>query len=424
MSLIKRFPNYFFLEGFKFLLLLFGLIHYALPVWLDLIVAFFLLFFIKTTKQAVFTSLFFVVCALLFSLTWGGKWSEKIWYREHEKWSVNDSYQRNISDVISMPYGDLYAIGAKSFIGKIDQIKEPRLIAFKTDEFGFRNNGKLAEADLVLAGDSFIVANGTDQNDMPSIWLEKLTGYKVANVAYPDNLDGYERRLLEVLDKLKPSASIIVFYFEGNDFIGKDSKEVRSPKVTTLQFLSQTYFRLESRKDRYLSKIFSGDQVFFRIIRRKSHELNASLITALRDLTGKVDLISQQKNIDVLTLPIGDREMGFATTYNRATEEHGRQAYIFRDEKLLSRIKAVFFIPTKWRTYQRQNGAIPTTDAFNYLKNGYGVLKIPVFDLSSALENEAITLLDRGEYVFWRDDTHWNSAGIAAAMAEVARRIK
>ena len=341
-------------------MLLFGLIHFALPVWLDLIVAFFLLFFIKTIKQSFFTTLFFVVCALLFSLAWGGKWSEKIWYREHEKWSERGSYQKNISDVISMPYGDLYAIGEKSSLGKIAQIKEARLVTFKTDEFGFRNNEKLAEADLVLAGDSFIVANGTDQNDMPSIWLEKLSGFKVANVAYPDNPDGYERRLLKMLDKLKPSASIIVFYFEGNDFFGEDSK-----KVTALQFFSQIYHRLESLKDGYFSKIYSGNQVFFRIIRRKSHELNASLIATLWDLTDKADLLTQQKNVAVLTLPIGDREMGFLNAYRKATEEHVRQAYIFQDEKLLSRVKAVFFIPTKWRTYQRWNGAKPTTDSFN-----------------------------------------------------------
>jgi len=424
MTSIKHLPNYLFIEGLKFLILLFGLIHYALPVWVDLILAALLIFFIKTLKQAVFTTLFFVICGLLFSLAWGEKWSDKVWYREHEKWSENGRYRMNVSDVINMPYGDLYAIGETSSKGKIDQIKEPRLVRFKTDEFGLRNNEKLLEADLILAGDSFIVANGTDQADMPSVWLEKLSNFKVANVAHPGDPYAYERRLLSFLDKLKPSASIIVFYFEGNDFTGKDVEEDKESGVKVLQFFARTYVKLENRKDRYLNKVYSKNQVFFRIIRRNSHVLNASLLAALREIFVKSDSPVQEKNVAVITSSIGANEMGFLTSYNKVTEGFGRKAYIFQDRRVLSRVKAVFFIPTKWRTYQRWNGAKPTADAFDYLKASYGDLKIPVYDLSAVLANEAAALLDRGEYVFWRDDTHWNASGIAAAMKEVAQKIK
>jgi hypothetical protein len=421
MSSIKYLPNYFFPQGLKFLLFLFGLIHYALPVWFDLILAISLLFFIKTTKQTVLTTLFFVFCALLFSLAWGSKWSDKIWYREHEKWTENDRYQRNVSDVIDMPYGDLYALGEISSRGKINQIKEPRLVTFKTDEFGFRNNEKLYEADLILAGDSFIVANGTDQGDMPSVWLEKLSGFKVANVAHPGKPEDYERRLLELLDKLKPSASIIVFYFEGNDFIGKDAEKLGGKGLI---FLANTYLKLEIWKDYYLRKIYSKNQVFFRIIRYRSHVLNNSMLAKLRVISAKTDSSTQEKNVSVITSSIGAHEMGFLSSYNKATEEFGRKAYIFQDPRLLPRIKAVFFIPTKWRTYQRWNSAKPTNDAFDYLKSSYWALKIPAYDLSPVLANEAETLLDKGEYVFWRDDSHWNGQGIAAAMMEVTQKIK
>ena len=422
--MINNLTHFVFLEGLKFLLLLFGLMHFALPVWVDLFVATCLVFFIKMVKQAFFTALFLFVSSLLFSFTWGAKWSDKVWYREHEKWAEGGRYQRDVSDVINMPYGDLYAIGKWSFRGDIDSIKEPRRVTFKTDEFGLRNDRKLSEADFILAGDSFIVANGTDQADMPSVWLEKLSGFRVANVAFPSDPREYERRILDFFDELKPSASIILFYFEGNDFIDKGAEEVQGTAVGPVRFLARTYFKFEFLKDRYLDKVYSKDEVFFRIIRRKSYALTYRLVNLLKEVTGVADTPPHERNVAVVTSFIGAHEMGFLSAYNEVTEKFGREAYIFQDARVLSRIKAVFFIPTKWRTYSQWNGSKPTNDAFDYLKSGYGALNIPVFDLTVVLASEAAELLNRNEYVFWRDDTHWNGAGISAAMAEVAQKVR
>jgi len=48
-------------------------------------------------------------------------------------------------------------------------------------------------------------------------------------------------------------------------------------------------------------------------------------------------------------------------------------------------------------------------------------LKIPVVNLAPALRAQAEAGTDRHEYAYWRNDTHWNLAGVKIASAEIAR---
>src|SRR5215470_16553365 len=42
-----------------------------------------------------------------------------------------------------------------------------------------------------------------------------------------------------------------------------------------------------------------------------------------------------------------------------------------------------------------------------------------VINLTRALQLAAVSGLERHEYVYWRDDTHWNERGVAIAAAEI-----
>ncbi len=46
---------------------------------------------------------------------------------------------------------------------------------------------------------------------------------------------------------------------------------------------------------------------------------------------------------------------------------------------------------------------------------------IAVVNLTEPFRAAAAAGVDAGEYIYWRDDTHWNAAGIAIAAAEIAR---
>jgi SGNH hydrolase-like domain, acetyltransferase AlgX len=48
-------------------------------------------------------------------------------------------------------------------------------------------------------------------------------------------------------------------------------------------------------------------------------------------------------------------------------------------------------------------------------------LKIPVVNLAPALRAQAGPGSDRHEYLYWRNDTHWNPRGVNIASGEIAR---
>jgi hypothetical protein len=50
-------------------------------------------------------------------------------------------------------------------------------------------------------------------------------------------------------------------------------------------------------------------------------------------------------------------------------------------------------------------------------------LKIPVINLTPILKTHAEAGIDRREYVYWRNDTHWNKRGISIAAEEIVRRF-
>jgi hypothetical protein len=46
---------------------------------------------------------------------------------------------------------------------------------------------------------------------------------------------------------------------------------------------------------------------------------------------------------------------------------------------------------------------------------------VPVVNLRRVFATTARHLFARGEYLYWRDDHHWNPRGIALAAREIAR---
>ena len=52
---------------------------------------------------------------------------------------------------------------------------------------------------------------------------------------------------------------------------------------------------------------------------------------------------------------------------------------------------------------------------FNFLQNEYSKLDINVYNLTDIMQDEATKYLKKDEFLFWRDDTHWNQNGILVA---------
>jgi hypothetical protein len=86
----------------------------------------------------------------------------------------------------------------------------------------------------------------------------------------------------------------------------------------------------------------------------------------------------------------------------------------------------VVLVPDKYAVYgpllEERDPLTQAKDAFlDRLETALRPTGIPVVNLLPVFRQQAGVLLDRGEYLYWRDDTHWNRIGISVAAHEVGR---
>ncbi len=381
------------------------------PFWID---AFLFLFLVIFMDKAQFMFVTFVIYffILIINLTNIGVGKESPFYREHEKYTKGNRYEKNVKDEISMPYGDLYVLDAGLNPDKQELIREPRTVEFITDELGFRNSpNTLKKADIILVGDSFIVGNGTTQNKAPANTLQSITGKTTASLAHPGDPDSYEKLMIGTLSLVTADAKFYVFYFEGNDFKSKSLELEQTKKIKKLVGkFNYIYFQFEQGKDILMKKVHRDNNLFFRSVRAHSHLLNNKLfdISEFGSVTYRV---------------IGNKVVAFMRSYDEMSMRNDLNTYIFQNENTRNRVNGVFFIPTKYRTYSKIIQATLPESGYKYLANSYKSFNIPVYDLTSCLQDAAINSISSEEYVYWRDDTHWNHLGIFAAMKCVAQNL-
>jgi len=90
--------------------------------------------------------------------------------------------------------------------------------------------------------------------------------------------------------------------------------------------------------------------------------------------------------------------------------------------RLAPDLAAVFFIPTKFRVYQPwlvPEERLPNA-SWQHLARLCEEYSVSCTDLTPALIRRSEALLASGRFTWWRDDTHWNDAGIEAAAEVVA----
>tara|TARA_B100000427_G_C15512122_1_gene596707 strand:+ start:1727 stop:2965 length:1239 start_codon:yes stop_codon:yes gene_type:complete len=396
----------------RFVLIFLGIFHFAFPVWIDVILSIALFFYFKK----IINSLVFCIICLIFAFStnylWGDYKIDDVFYRPHEKYSNNTHYKKNINETMAMPFGDLYAIGNESKkLENFEKIAQPRTVQFITDEYGYRNNEDIYKAEVLLVGDSFIVGNGTTQSAIPSSQLQNITNLSIANIAYPGDPKLYEKKLINFLKNKKKKQKIYVFYFEGNDFTIMDNIEKNNTFFNFKKYIDVDFDNLKSI---YLTIVYPSDYSFFRIVRRQIFVQinNIKSFFIKKDNKNKDDSKIEIKKIK-------KKYVSFYKSYTELTKSKNINTYIFKDKNVLKNINGIFFIPTKYRVYTAK---IDNTKNLPYeiLKKGYQKEKIPVYDLTTILISGQDKIND---FVYWRDDSHWNKIGIKLAMEYVSTKI-
>ena len=159
------------------------------------------------------------------------------------------------------------------------------------------------------------------------------------------------------MSQIPSETKIILFYFEGNDF-GYDNQS--EDKNNNSKFFSNKnklyqlwvfYTLLESLKDEYLKKIYPNYQVFFKLIRRNSYNINQNIFDKLY-FVYKKNLKKEKvpKKNKYLVKKINQQNNLFFNKYVTQTQNMKNfKTYIFNNENILEKLEYVFFIPTKYR---------------------------------------------------------------------------
>ena len=130
----------------------------------------------------------------------------------------------------------------------------------------------------------------------------------------------------------------------------------------------------------------------------------------------------KKQNVSLLNL--NGTFIGFFNRYIEKTKSKNLKTYIIENPKILSKIKGIIFIPTKYRVYSEFfNDNVKINPGLDFLKENYLKKNITVFDLTPVMKKNAKKKLIENKYLYWRDDTHWNQLGIEVAMEEVVKKF-
>lgn len=363
-------------------------------------------YFFAGWKNALTVSLSLAFITLLLSLTLNFLKVPYLYYRPHEMLGATDLnygfgnvYKSNAKVVMREPFGDLEAM---SKVG----IREPRMVVFETDSIGFRNDHDYSGEKLVLIGDSFGVGNGSTQECTISNQLRSKFGIQAYDLSHPGNLADYSRVWQVFKSIFKTDAKIILFLYEGNDFLPFSIADAEPREVSGWR------------------RLFSK---FIHLIHGEIYEFTQNrLLRAKQTMEKKSEPI-----VSVFKVKGSEAEMVFLNEYmdvakNKNIANPGEVPISQLLEKLKPDIRCIFFIPDKFRVYQSflvGAGDVLPNASWEYLKDICFRLGLPVVDLTPSLTARAKELLPQNKYVFWLDDTHWNCFGMSVAADEVARKI-
>ncbi len=394
---------------------------YGLPIIVDLLILFSIIYLIRFNylNNLIIINLLLITLTISLNILMIKNLKEEdLFYRAHEKFVDKDAiYKKNISTEILMPHGDIIP----NATCKLEEsIIEPRIQKFITDKNGFRNDKvEIEDAEIVLVGDSFVAGSSNSQENIPANILGKLSGKKVSAITVIEGPDYYKMHIEKNLDKLGKDTQILLFYFAGNDFnyqFKKDKKYIYYDGVP-IPYLKYKirfgYQRLERNKDKVFIKILSNiykKNFFYKKIRPKSQRLTKRI------------LAKWTKNCSVEYHVINNTKIGFY--YNSPKNYTNVSTKIITNQKILDKIKKIYYIPTKIQIYSKFiNNEKINKDDFEYLKSNYEKLGIEVEDLTNILTLSAEEHLKQRKFIFWKDDTHWNELGITAAMKHISDKI-
>lgn len=372
------------------------LLAYGLTEWLFISLAILLgvLYYRIGAVGAVTVSLTLVLITVVYGLALKiTGFEDKIYFRPDEKYARFDHtnnhhiYQSSVHIEMDMPHGELRPMTTADIV-------EPRHVVFHTDADGFRNERDYHGQRYILVGDSYIAGNSNSQEDLLVTQLAREYSLDTYSLAFAGNVADYAAYVRGFAKKYGQNTRVLLFLFEGNDF-----EESRGRNTSALARYGRRYYEIFSGLNTYRVTM----SLYKRMTRGRAIRTGSALEVA--ELGGKkVAFYKQYVDVTRRTQRVEPEGFGRAIESMRPYLEH------------------VYFIPTKYRVYYqylKPDVTLPSAQ-WDYLKGICVSYALRCTDLTIPLMRESERLLKKGEYTWWRDDTHWNRHGIAVAARAVA----
>ncbi len=312
-------------------------------------------------------------------------------------------------------YGDL------SSLGNLPRLRQYRREVFTTDEFGFRNppgEGAGEVPAAILVGDSFAVGSGVSDGDTLSAQLSRLSNRRAYSGASPR---AHWKMTRELINR---------FHMRGGLVIWEVSE--REPQPLSLEMESRILgvapgnapplsgkFPVLRRLDLWTDGVlaYSPLRIF---LGRGFRKIENGIW--LPNPSGEFVVVGQLTNGDNMLFHPSEVDNFYRPKYDSANFLGQVNALVrCGGNELL-----VILVPDKYSVYHsllRDAGQSPpeVRSRLDQLELDLHRLNVPVLNLTSALRSQAAEGLQRREYNYMLDDTHWNRIGIQTAAMEVLR---
>ena len=304
-------------------------------------------------------------------------------------------------------YGDL------ANIGNMADMRQYRREEFTVDRFGFRNDRPLKDVHPVgfVIGDSFTAGAGiSDDDTLPEQLTRDAGGFFYNAGAVTGDLAKAE----VVSSTLHLSKGTVVYeLLERTARNGPSSLEARKPDCAE-QFWA-------SAKVARAATLFASDhspgvllsRKFVKAVENDYWQPNPyRLEVARRKLQNGQEVLFYRYDMR----PLRDEQK--LTTEWRSYFEDLRQRMARRNLQLV-----VLVVPDKYTVYgpllEERPGDFGGERLLAAIEQELRKTDIPVVNLTQKFRAAAAEVLSRNQYIYWRDDTHWNPLGIKLAAASL-----
>ena len=317
-------------------------------------------------------------------------------------------------------YGDLAALG------NLPSFREYRRQEFHADQLGYRNAGNIDDGNYagIVFGDSFAIAIDEQEELTLSGKLTKFSGaryYNAGPAIFPPS-----NEIVRIAARLRLSSGVAVVELLERRVrqspqasgIETDSVPVLQPKVAFLQEVRRLVAIIWDIRSRFPSP---GRILCQKLLKEAQNDVILPNLHAHR-----VARIMLNNHDEVLIYPEDLVQVG---DVDALTSSWSSFLSSFRDRLAELNLKVVvLLVPNKYTVYAPFSSPSlndpPGVHLLETLENKLRSAQVPVVNVTSAFRVETAKTLPQHEYLYWRDDTHWNGRAIEIASEQLWSEIQ